>query len=90
MNNSKFAKIKKKIVDSTPQIVATALSAAAATAYVFYLKEVSEKSDRFKAGGQTILTLHDDDLQLMTEEDAYPVFNINGHAFQVHYEAASC
>jgi hypothetical protein len=82
--SKKFAALKKKIVDSTPQIVATALSAAAATAYVLYLQ--GEKKDRFPAGERTTFTLHQDDIDLMTEEDAYPIFSVNGHSFQINYQ----
>jgi hypothetical protein len=81
--SGKLAKFKQKIIDSTPQIVATAISAAAATAYVLYLQ--GEKKDRFPAGERTTFTLHEDDIELMTHDDAYPIFNVNGHSFQINY-----
>lgn len=83
---SKVKKALDKVRSSAPQILATALSAAAATAYVLYLKDASEKNERFKPGENTVITLGHDDIVLMTEEGAYPAFNIQGHQFEVHYE----
>lgn len=82
---SKLADLKKKIAEKAPQIVATALSAAAATAYVFYLQDQSEKKNRFPEGETTMFNLHEDDIELMTHEDAYPIFTVNGHRFQINY-----
>jgi hypothetical protein len=86
MKHQKFTQIKRKIVDSTPQIVATALSAAAAVASVIYLQNLAEKNNRFPEGRRTTFTLTEDDITLLTTEDAYPVFNRDGHAFEIHYE----
>lgn len=83
--NEKLAKIKKQIQAHAPEIAFGVFLTALVGVYAVYVNKLAEQATRFPEGDSTYLRLRPENIKLMTEEDAWPYYTIDGHRFVIEY-----